>query len=652
MNEKSERYEVDMIGLVQTNDNCIGCNRCIGVCSCVGANQAKEVDGRNVIEVDPDRCIGCGACIDVCKHGAREFTDDTVRFFEDLKKGEKISLLLAPAFKANYYEEYATVLGKLKKLGVNRVISVSFGADITTWAYIKYIQEHQFLGGISQPCPAVVDYIEKYIPELIPKLMPVHSPMMCAAIYVKKYMKVTDKLAFISPCIAKKKEIDDPNTQGYVSYNVTFDHLMTYLRQHPVEAPAYTDEVEYGLGSIYPMPGGLKENVYWLLGEDVLVRQMEGEQHMYHYLQQNKDRIAKSKTPYLFLDALNCSGGCLYGTGIEEQNAEDESVFYNIQKIRLESMKDSGKDAWAKGLTPQKRLALLNKQFRELKLEDFIRHYTDKSASCRISQPSQSEINTVFASMLKDTEDKQNLDCGGCGYKGCHEMAEAICRGYNHKENCAYFAKDMAVKEKEENAHLADEIQEMHQASEASKAELVTQIADSFRQLEDSIDDIAKGSTLNAEESREISDAMNNVNAFAENLKEALATINTYLDKLTENNAQVIAISSQTNLLALNASIEAARAGEAGKGFAVVAEEIKELASSSKLAADDSNQNNSDIHDSVQELLKNADRLIEIVASVNDRAQNLAQASSEASESIDNVNQLTAAAKQALEDLV
>ena len=180
----------------------------------------------------------------------------------------------------------------------------------------------------------------------------------------------------------------------------------------------------------------------------------------------------------------------------------------------------------------------------------------------------------------------------------------------------------------------------------------MTQIADSFRQLEDSIDDIAKGSTLNAEESREISDAMNNVNAFAENLKEALATINTYLDKLTENNAQVIAISSQTNLLALNASIEAARAGEAGKGFAVVAEEIKELASSSKLAADDSNQNNSDIHDSVQELLKNADRLIEIVASVNDRAQNLAQASSEASESIDNVNQLTAAAKQALEDLV
>ena len=67
------------------------------------------------------------------------------------------------------------------------MISVSYGADICTWAYINYIQKHNFLGGISQPCPAVVGYIEKYVPELIPKLMPVQSPMMCSAIYVKKY---------------------------------------------------------------------------------------------------------------------------------------------------------------------------------------------------------------------------------------------------------------------------------------------------------------------------------------------------------------------------------------------------------------------------------------------------------------------------------
>ena len=38
------------------------------------------------------------------------------------------------------------------------------------------------------------------------------------------------------------------------------------------------------LGSIYPMPGGLKDNVYWLLGSDAFIRQIEGEKHMYHFI--------------------------------------------------------------------------------------------------------------------------------------------------------------------------------------------------------------------------------------------------------------------------------------------------------------------------------------------------------------------------------
>ncbi|MBO4375679.1 MAG: 4Fe-4S binding protein, partial [Lachnospiraceae bacterium] len=158
--------------LVYTNDNCVGCNKCIRVCSAMGACVSTEPDacGKSRIEVDGDKCVACGACFDVCEHDAREFRDDTERFFDDLKRGEKISVLIAPAFLADYPNDYERALGGLKKLGVSRFISVSFGADITTWAYIKYIQTHNFLGGISQPCPAVVGYIERYLPELIPKL--------------------------------------------------------------------------------------------------------------------------------------------------------------------------------------------------------------------------------------------------------------------------------------------------------------------------------------------------------------------------------------------------------------------------------------------------------------------------------------------------
>ena len=86
------------------------------------------------------------------------------------------------------------------------------------------MKKNNFLGGISQPCPAVVSYIENYAPELLPKLFPVQSPMMCAAIYCRKTLGITDKLAFISPCIAKKMEIESERGKGMISYNVTFDH--------------------------------------------------------------------------------------------------------------------------------------------------------------------------------------------------------------------------------------------------------------------------------------------------------------------------------------------------------------------------------------------------------------------------------------------
>ena len=70
------------MGLVFTNDLCVGCNKCIRACSCMGACKTVEEEGNPRIEVDPLRCIACGACIDACEHHAREFSDDTERFFE------------------------------------------------------------------------------------------------------------------------------------------------------------------------------------------------------------------------------------------------------------------------------------------------------------------------------------------------------------------------------------------------------------------------------------------------------------------------------------------------------------------------------------------------------------------------------------------
>ncbi len=437
--------------LVFTNENCVGCNKCIASCSCVGASVSTMPDenGRSRIVVDPEHCIACGACFDACEHDAREYVDDTESFFNDLAAGENISILIAPAFKANYPDEYGRVLGVLKELGVRRMINVSFGADITTWGYINYIKQYGFKGGISQPCPAVVTYIEKYHPELIEKLFPVQSPLMCAAIYAKTKMGIKDKLAFISPCIAKKLEIDDPKNHGYVSYNVTFSHLMKYVCSHGLNAKPVTDEVEYGLGSFYPTPGGLMENVRWLLGEEAFIREIGGEKHLYAYLREHAAKIAKGDTPFLLYDALNCEDGCICGTAVDPGVSDCDRALSNLLNIR-ESVKKDDESAWSRKLSPEERLNLLNKQFEDLDLSDYLREYTDRSESSKDRIPTLGELERIYQFMRKDTIESRKINCSSCGYETCHEMACAIYNGFNHRENCVHYLKKEVEDEKEQ----------------------------------------------------------------------------------------------------------------------------------------------------------------------------------------------------------
>ena len=81
-----------------------------------------------------------------------------------------------------------------------------------------------------------------------------------------------------------------------------------------------------------------------------------------------------------------------------------------------------------------------------------------------------------------------------------------------------------------------------------------------------------------------------NAVASARAATESVERLSTYSAEIGSISKLIISIAEQTNLLALNATIEAARAGEAGKGFAVVANEVKELASGTAQASENINR--------------------------------------------------------------
>ena len=86
------------------------------------------------------------------------------------------------------------------------------------------------------------------------------------------------------------------------------------------------------------------------------------------------------------------------------------------------------------------------------------------------------ELNQIYDEMGKKTKEARCIDCECCGYESCEKMAFAIYNGFNKKENCIHFVKDIVEEEKKRALELADEIKAEKDAMEKQQENIKTTV--------------------------------------------------------------------------------------------------------------------------------------------------------------------------------
>lgn len=444
-------YEKEMIYI--DKDKCTGCNKCILQCPIKYANISYMEDDQKKIKIEPSRCLHCGHCTDICDHQARNYHDDTEQFFQDLVNGEQISIITAPSIKFNI-ENYKKLFGYLKSRGVNIIGDVSEGASIATWAYLKTINERPSESFISQACPIIVKYIEKYHPNLLSHLMPIHSPALCSAIYLRKYKNLEGKIAFLSPCLGKGDEFKDANTHDNIQYNVTYKKLLEYLEKNNIDLN-HSQECDFdhgdnGIGSVFSRPGGLKENIEYYADDFLWIKQIEGHDNVYDYIDKYAEKAQTDCNLPNLIDVLNCSSGCNLGSATCKNLDEDE-IDYKMNSFKKDKI----------GNNNESYNHIFENFNRELNINDFKREYSNKFDGIKkIIKPSEEEYQKIFQDLHKTTEDSQNINCYTCGYGSCKSFAKALFNGLDTKFSCIYYTRQielemMKKKELAEEANMA-----------------------------------------------------------------------------------------------------------------------------------------------------------------------------------------------------
>jgi len=548
-------------------DKCTNCHACIAACPVKFCNDGSG----DYVAINQDMCIGCGHCISACTHNARVALDDCEDFLQAAADRVPMVAIVAPAVASNFPNRYLQLNGWLRSMGVKAVFDVSFGAELTVKSYLEYVKNAKPKTIISQPCPAIVTYVQIYRPELRGYLAPADSPMLHTIKMIKRHYREyrEARVVVISPCIAKSREFEET---GLGDFNVTFRSLDTHFKKKRISLTDFAateyDNPPAERAVLFSTPGGLLRTAIRENPDVIHVsRKIEGCPTIYHYLDHLGENIAQGTAP-LLVDCLNCEMGCNGGTGTLNLEKSVDEVEALVEK-RSQQMQQqySAKGPLGKMLGKRKLKQAIDNHWEP---GLYGREYLDLSGNNTVKQPSTAQLDTIYHAMKKYA-DTDMYNCCACGYNSCESMAVAIFNGLNKPENCHHFNQNRVVEEMNHVEDLKKDL-EVRQASEATIAGKVSAALAQMVSANATIAEMTKSLLTTFDEQKTI---FRRLVEEVEESSKATELFKPIADAIND-------IAGQTNLLALNANIEAARAGEVGRGFAVVAGEVRRLAEVSR----------------------------------------------------------------------
>ena len=378
--------------------NCKNCYKCIRYCP-VKAIRVRS----HQAQIMESQCVLCEKCTIVCPQDAKVEQNLIPEIKAAIARGEQLIASVHPAYLAKFgVSGFGGLEQALKQLGFSGAAEAAQGAYLMKTAYEQALRDgNRQQATISSACPVIVQLIEKHYPGLVPNLAPVLSVMQSHAKYLKT-LHPDSRVVYISPCISAMAEMAEP--ENYTDYVITLQELAEWMSSEQITLPEEKEDEDVYLSRAAALPDGLILSMQNRAGRRCLpVNGIENCKDVLSELQEGGFANC-------FIEMNACANGCVGGPSFQR---EGRRLLAAVLAVRDASLVE-GKPVYAQDYRIESKLDL-TRSFGV---------YTRQKEEL----VSEEQIRDILAQMGKFTE-KDELNCGACGYDTCREKAVAISQG-------------------------------------------------------------------------------------------------------------------------------------------------------------------------------------------------------------------------------